>query len=340
MTHRTPPFVRLSLVAFFALLIVAGCGGSGGGKGGGSSGGGDARSAGIFVDAPAGGVDFESDSEMGRTKSEGLFYCRAGEMVDFSIGGIQLGSALCAPLVSPIDLVTGAVNALNAVVTNIARVLQMLDEDQNLANGIQISEAVSNAAAGLSLDFNQSIAAFEGDAEVLAVLNILNAALGGPRSLPSVGDAQDHLSDTLDDLEDLAGVVSMSGTDVAVFGSAFAPTLAVSAGNSTAFATSWTSASSSVPVRSKVVQMSLINGDIVSLGFVTVSIDGGVTETHSYHVDCFSNPSRCNGIDVDMDDMRIEIDDVSLSPSSDVSGNQATADIELEGSLEIPPASS
>ena len=66
-----------------------------------------------------------------------------------------------------------AFDVTDPYVTNVARVLQILDDDADPSNGITIPAAVRGAAAGMSMDFDRDSGAFEADAGVQAA----NAAL-------------------------------------------------------------------------------------------------------------------------------------------------------------------
>src|SRR5690606_38028911 len=98
----------------------------------------------------------------GKTDDDGRFSYEEGESVSFSVGGIELGSAAGRAVITPADLIPDA-GAGDAAVLNIARLLQSLDADGNLLNGIQISAAMDEAigdyveAQGLQgLDFNDA----------------------------------------------------------------------------------------------------------------------------------------------------------------------------------------
>ncbi len=83
---------------------------------------------GVFVDAPCAGLDYVAargtDGEIsGVTDANGTFTYVPGKNVEFLIGGISLGEAPAASLLSPIHL--GGVSGVTFDdVTNIARFLQ------------------------------------------------------------------------------------------------------------------------------------------------------------------------------------------------------------------------
>lgn len=164
---------------------------------------------GIFLDEAVDGLAYQTATQTNFTSGGGIFAYIAGETITFSIGTIVLGSAAAGPILTPQDL--AAVPAtLNETVTNIARLLQSLDEDQDPSNGITISSATNGAAAGLTVDFAVSTAVFESNASVLALLE----AQG--RELISEADAIAHISATLATAEQ-AKISARSGGYTATF---------------------------------------------------------------------------------------------------------------------------
>lgn len=169
------------------LLVGSGCG-SGGGGGGGPSG--------IFLDSPVSGLTATSGTKVGTTDANGRFAYLAGAQVMFALGDIVVGLGLGEPVMTPVDLVPGAVDETDDEVTNIARFLQTLDLDQDPDNGIEIDASIAMAAVGVTLDFSTDVATFETLAQ--PVVDMLTAGLpGGARPLVAVQQAQDHLRGTL-----------------------------------------------------------------------------------------------------------------------------------------------
>lgn len=166
------------------------------------------------MDSAVEGLTYESGALSGFTGSQGEFQYEDGGNVTFSIGGITLPAALGQPLMTPVQLVANAIDQSNATVTNVARLLQTLDDDDDPLNGITITPAVRAGAAGLSVDFNQSIVEFGNDATVVNAINVLtNLTSVGQRPLVTASDAQNHLESTI--LGIFAGAYSgtFSGTD-------------------------------------------------------------------------------------------------------------------------------
>jgi para-nitrobenzyl esterase len=159
---------------------------------------------GIFVDSAVEGITFKTETMSGETDVHGRFTYVPGETVTFSIGGIVLGTTTVKPVITPVDLVTGAQDENDPAVTNITRFLITLDEDNNPDNGITISPELNAALAGISVNFNQDPFLFAQDAEILEVMKIENKLYNTDdsqeRTICSVQDAQDHLGNTIDAL--------------------------------------------------------------------------------------------------------------------------------------------
>ncbi len=119
---------------------------------------------GVFLDCPVSGLRFSTGSQNGITDARGHFFYLPGEIVTFSIGELVLGSAPGAEVVTPLDLVADAKDASDRGVVNRLILLQILDEDGDLNNGIQISAAVSDIvtqyAESINFDQETAISAF------------------------------------------------------------------------------------------------------------------------------------------------------------------------------------
>jgi len=186
-----------------AMTAVLGAAIGGGGCGGGGSSGQTqpAVSQGVFLNSAVEGLRFETGTLDGFTNADGTFTYRAGESVSFFIGGVELGSAPGAPVLTPIDLVPGATDPQHPTVTNIIRFVQSLDEDNFPGNGIRILSPVFEALQGQSLDFDVPIEDFEAVAGPL-VSNLASTYLGGARAMVEAAQAQAHLAQTLAGLDD------------------------------------------------------------------------------------------------------------------------------------------
>jgi predicted acyl esterase len=143
---------------------------------------------GRFVDSPVQGAEFATRSRAGLLQRQGEFSYRAGEDVRFEIGDIELGQARAAAVLMPADIIAPARAA-----TNVARLLQTLDEDCDSSNGILVTAQARAAGAGRQLDFDQGADAFAQDPEVVAFLQAAGAGCG---QMVSEQDAQAEMDRT------------------------------------------------------------------------------------------------------------------------------------------------
>lgn len=142
--------------------------------------------SGQFRDAPVEGLRFESTGAFGATggltDTGGQFKYRDGDQVAFFLGQNQIAKAAGAPLITPYSATTTDQEA-----SNLARLLQSIDEDQDPNNGIRITNAVRSNAASLPV-FN--LKSELSDAQLQSIVNSLypNAA----RTTISTANADAH----------------------------------------------------------------------------------------------------------------------------------------------------
>ena len=184
------------------VLTLAGCFDSGGGSSSSKK-----SNQGIFIDSPVSGLSYSAGSSTAKTDSQGRFKYQPDQTLSFSVGGLKLGEARAKDKLSPVDLVANG-SLSDAQVINIARLLQSLDKDGNLYNGIEISAEIAQAVQAFAknnnlttLDFADA-AAFESIAAALiAELNSKNVfaenAQSGQRPLRDYLSAWQHLNDSL-----------------------------------------------------------------------------------------------------------------------------------------------
>lgn len=158
---------------------------------------------GVFLDSRVEGLFYTTQTLSGTTDPDGTFLYKQRERVSFYIGypdGLFLGEADGESVVTPVNLVPGAVDASNQQVQNRLILLQTLDADGDLNNGIQITPAIANIVAGFAsqIDLDHTTSAFSADANILALLAALNAANvftdtdPRPRTLRSAVAAREH----------------------------------------------------------------------------------------------------------------------------------------------------
>jgi hypothetical protein len=104
---------------------------------------------GRLLDTAVSGVAYASSSGSGTTDENGTFKFNHGDTVEFKLGGLSLGKAKGAAIVTPMELAGDNDNRLR----NLLVLLQSLDVDGNPENGISIpASAASAVTAAINLD--------------------------------------------------------------------------------------------------------------------------------------------------------------------------------------------
>ncbi|MES1944118.1 hypothetical protein PC39_08384 [Salinisphaera sp. PC39] len=154
---------------------------------------------------------YDSQDGAGLTDRQGR-YRAAGEVV-FRIGDIELGRASAAEYLTPAEFfdLSGSDDPLQTpAVVNVIRLLQTLDVDGDVRNGIAVDEVARDAGLGRSLDFDQPVADFEADARVIAFLcEALRLRPDAPDCSPApataplvpTDTARGHFAETLDHID-------------------------------------------------------------------------------------------------------------------------------------------
>jgi uncharacterized protein len=131
---------------------------------------------GVFA-GPVIGLKYETPSVSGMTSEKGEFRYRPGESVTFAVGGLVLGTTKAAEHVNLAQLVPeyhGSVDkVIDPAITNMARLLQTLDYDQNLENGLTITPQTHALVGRWPLKFDQSEEDFADDRRVTHLLGDL-----------------------------------------------------------------------------------------------------------------------------------------------------------------------
>ncbi|MDB5846989.1 MAG: hypothetical protein JWP29_741 [Rhodoferax sp.] len=151
---------------------------------------------GQFLDAAVQGLAYGvGAAAKTATDANGGYSCNVGETLDFSVGGIHLGSAACAASTTPLTL-AASTDVKDDKVVNRLLALQLLDTDSDPANGISIAPAVATALAGRTLDFSAPAASFNN--AMAATLAVLPAAYQG-RTVDATRRTlvKEHFEDTL-----------------------------------------------------------------------------------------------------------------------------------------------
>ncbi len=203
MIKKKNTLLRVAIAASLTAGLTA-CGGGGSSSSGSSSpdnssDGGDTSSpsgqemTGQFIDSPVGGLEYtrsDKGDQVFLTNDNGEFVYSENGTVSFRIGQLTLGSAEGASVLSPRDIST------EAGATNIARVLQTLDDDGNPSNGITISAGVRSKAANATTPRNI------GETQDLdGIADEITGLADEERTLVSAEDADAHLEETLTGIE-------------------------------------------------------------------------------------------------------------------------------------------
>ncbi len=139
---------KIIFSSLIASVLIAGCGSS-------SSTSTSNENTGTFVDSPVINAHYKTSSGIeGETDNQGRFKYKRGDKVTFSLGNLILGEATPANdgLITPKNLADD-----NQTVVLMLQLLQSLDSDGNVSNGITIDEnAVSLSEVKHISDLNES----------------------------------------------------------------------------------------------------------------------------------------------------------------------------------------
>jgi len=153
---------------------------------------------GVFKDSVVQGLDYETLTQKGTTNALGQFTYLDGEVITFSIGELNLGSGAAKPLMTPIDLVKDAADYNHPTVTAICRLLQSIDSNGYLDDGIEILPGMANEIDQYPIVLNNDIN-FQNEVENLLkdteVQNMLTA--NKDREVVTSEAARTHLRQTV-----------------------------------------------------------------------------------------------------------------------------------------------
>ncbi len=189
--------LRQCVLATSLSALLASCGGGGSGIQS------DAATlhSGVLLDSAVSGVHYDDSL----TGLDGRFFYFTGDTLRFHLGGIELGTVSGRAQVTPYDLAGSHDDYLYDRATRIARLLQSLDSNGNLADGIQISDATRNLATNASLDWTLSSANFE-----RAAGDLVFDLTSGQGALVSAADARLHLHNTLTSTVESCSVLALN----------------------------------------------------------------------------------------------------------------------------------
>ncbi len=112
--------------------------------------------SGVFLDSAVKGLKYSTLTQNGTTDVKGTFKYKDNETVTFTVGGIVIGSAKAKDKMSPLDLV-GVTDPKDIKVVNMLKFLQSIDKDNNLENGIEISQELKDSASTATDNFNNTV---------------------------------------------------------------------------------------------------------------------------------------------------------------------------------------
>ncbi|RFA30992.1 hypothetical protein CAI21_03185 [Alkalilimnicola ehrlichii] len=156
---------------------------------------------GTFIDSAVSGLNYKgTDTAAGVTDEWGQFNYFSGETITFAIGDLTLGSAQGAPVLTPLSVTSGAESAEDRRVSNKLILLQTLDADGDLNNGIQITDAIRakvSANAG-DINFDQPTSDFRSSLEPLVesleAVGAFSDPDPRPRAIRTAADALEHFA--------------------------------------------------------------------------------------------------------------------------------------------------
>jgi len=145
---------------------------------------------GVFRSDTVIGLGYVSGTHSGLTDASGAFTYEVGQGIAFSVGAVSIGAVPTAKaLVTPVDLIAQGTGPSNHAL-NVVRFLMMLDQDGNPNNGIQISAAVTAAAASWGpVDFDTT----DLPTTLGPLIQQASVADGVSHVLPDAATAQAHL---------------------------------------------------------------------------------------------------------------------------------------------------
>ncbi len=176
-------------------------------------------STGVFA-GPIRGLKYQTPTIAGVTGDRGEFRYRRGEAVTFLVGGLILGAVEGAPRVNLAQLVNrvaGKIDRLHdPLVTNLARLIQTLDQDGDPESGVTIAPVVHDLIEPVVVNFAHAESEEDGFAHDPLVADLMDKLNSTPkvfattklRKLRSPAAARNELR------RNLRGIVKM--TDVKV----------------------------------------------------------------------------------------------------------------------------
>ncbi len=178
------------ILSFIVFIVFVGCGGGGSSSSVTSA---NTKTIGALIDSFVSGANYDCSSS-GLTNSSGIFTCDASSIVDFTVGGVVLGSMTVGTshnlfYVTPARLYGLAEDNIDDPrVLHFIQFIQSLDDDANVDNGINITQSIRDALLGSNLDISDPSTTIDD-------INSTLIAIG--KSLVPKDQALDHYKKTL-----------------------------------------------------------------------------------------------------------------------------------------------
>ena len=177
--------MKLSAITVIALFSMIGCGGNGSS----SSSSNDVKTGtGYYVDNAVAGVDYVCGAKTGKTDKDGKFVFEKGKECKFTLAGVPLRTTKADELVDGKKVVENN--------KKVAKLLQSIDSDGDLSNGIQITDKVITALTkALETTQNQGKLP-EGTVLTEVVANVGHDVEGVSGDVRSDVEVEQHLAQT------------------------------------------------------------------------------------------------------------------------------------------------
>ncbi len=173
--------IILSSIVSVSLLSLVGCGGS-------SSPSNPNTGTGYYVDSAVEGVDYVCGSQSDKTGSNGKFIFEKGQGCKFSLAGIPLRTTKSDELADGKKIVEDNLK--------VAKLLQSIDDDNNVSNGIQITKKVLTALTTALEESNSTGKLPEDEDTLTIVVAEVGATTGVSREVRTQQQVQSHLAQT------------------------------------------------------------------------------------------------------------------------------------------------
>lgn len=178
--------IKIFFLTSFSFLLFSGCGDGSGTKT-------IELLEGIFVDSPVKGLYYTTSTQSGYTDVDGKFKYKPGENITFYLGNLPIGSSNGKNLVTVIDLNNDNYSNLDTLSNksiNTLRLLQSLDKDNELSNGIDIVDEIN--------DLNLTATDMQSEVDLQDLLDNLNTTYGYSKTLISNESAKLHFAESIE----------------------------------------------------------------------------------------------------------------------------------------------